>query len=160
MVCQCGGTGKGIKSKVGGELELSLQALFTYLCDLCVLKCAISPLIFNISPLIFNKLASHLHCGFDAPLANGLQIGVIPHEHPPWGNVFVCGKPFLFECHVLCCTRINNPIIRGMIISTQCRNKHLFVIFTSLINFFLFNNFLLQTISHKIIGNNLKTSKK
>jgi hypothetical protein len=22
MVCQCGGTGKGIKSKVGGELEL------------------------------------------------------------------------------------------------------------------------------------------
>jgi hypothetical protein len=28
MVCQCGGTGKGIKSKVGGELELSLQALF------------------------------------------------------------------------------------------------------------------------------------
>jgi hypothetical protein len=36
MVCQCGGTGKGIKSKVGGELELSLQALFTYLCDLNV----------------------------------------------------------------------------------------------------------------------------
>jgi hypothetical protein len=55
MVCQCDGTGKGIKSKVGGELELSLQALFTYLCDLCAFKCAISPLIFNISPLIFNK---------------------------------------------------------------------------------------------------------
>jgi hypothetical protein len=35
-------------------LELSLQALFTYLCDLCAFKCAISPLIFNISPLIFN----------------------------------------------------------------------------------------------------------
>jgi hypothetical protein len=34
MVCQCGGTGNGIKSKVGGELELTLQALFTYLCDL------------------------------------------------------------------------------------------------------------------------------
>jgi hypothetical protein len=47
MVCQCGGTGKGIKSKVGGELELSLQALFTYLCDLCAFECAISPLIFN-----------------------------------------------------------------------------------------------------------------
>jgi hypothetical protein len=55
MVCQCSGIGKGIKSKVGGELELSLQALFTYLCDLCAFKCAISPLIFNISPLIFNK---------------------------------------------------------------------------------------------------------
>jgi hypothetical protein len=47
MVCQCGGTGKGIKSKVGGELELFLQALFTYLCDLCAFECAISPLIFN-----------------------------------------------------------------------------------------------------------------
>jgi hypothetical protein len=47
MVCQCGGTGKGIKSKVGGELELSLQAFFTYLCDLCAFECAISPLIFN-----------------------------------------------------------------------------------------------------------------
>ncbi len=34
MVCQCGGIGKGIKSKVGGELDISLQALFTYLCDL------------------------------------------------------------------------------------------------------------------------------
>jgi hypothetical protein len=43
---QCG-TGKGIKSKVGGELELSLQALFTYLCDICSFECAISPLIFN-----------------------------------------------------------------------------------------------------------------
>jgi hypothetical protein len=47
MVCQCGGTGKGIKSKVGGELDLSLQALFTYLCDLYAFECAISPLIFN-----------------------------------------------------------------------------------------------------------------
>jgi len=56
MLCQCGGTGKGIKSKVGGELELSLQALLTYLCDLCAFKCAISPLIFNISPLIFNSI--------------------------------------------------------------------------------------------------------
>jgi hypothetical protein len=26
---------------------LSLQALFTYLCDLCAFECAISPLIFN-----------------------------------------------------------------------------------------------------------------
>jgi hypothetical protein len=38
MLCQCGGTGKGIKSKVGGELELPLQALFTYLCDLWFLN--------------------------------------------------------------------------------------------------------------------------
>jgi hypothetical protein len=45
MFCQCGGTGKGIKSKVGGELDISLQALFTYLCDLCAFECAISPLI-------------------------------------------------------------------------------------------------------------------
>ncbi len=45
MVCQCGGTGKGIKSKVGGELDISLQALFTYLCDLCAFDCVISPLI-------------------------------------------------------------------------------------------------------------------
>jgi hypothetical protein len=49
MVCQCGGTGKGIKSKVGGELELSLQALFTYLCDLWVFEWAISPLILLFS---------------------------------------------------------------------------------------------------------------
>jgi hypothetical protein len=49
MVCQCGGIGKGIKSKVGGELALSLQALFTYLCDLCAFECAISPLIFNMA---------------------------------------------------------------------------------------------------------------
>jgi len=45
-----------------------------------------------------------LHCGFDAPLANGLQNGLITHEHPPWGNALVRGKPFLFECHVLRCT--------------------------------------------------------
>ncbi len=35
------------------------------------------------------QLASHLHCGFDSPLANGLQNDVIDHEHPPWGNAFV-----------------------------------------------------------------------
>ncbi len=52
MVCQCGGTGKGIKSKVGGELDISLQALFTYLCDLCAFECAISLLIL----LFFNTL--------------------------------------------------------------------------------------------------------
>jgi hypothetical protein len=57
------------------------------------------------------QFASHLHCGFDAPLANGLQNGVITHEHPPWGNALIRGKPFLFECHVLRCTGIDNPII-------------------------------------------------
>jgi len=52
MVCQCSGTWKGIKSKAGGELDISLQALFTYLCVLCACNCAISPLIllfFNTS---------------------------------------------------------------------------------------------------------------
>ncbi len=51
MVCQCGGTGKGIKSKVGGELDISLQPMFTYLCDVCAFDCAISFLIL----LFFNK---------------------------------------------------------------------------------------------------------
>jgi hypothetical protein len=57
------------------------------------------------------QFTSDLHCGFDVPLANALQNGVITHEHPPWGNGLVCGKPFLFECHVLRCTRIDNLII-------------------------------------------------
>jgi hypothetical protein len=58
MVCQCGGTGKGIKSKVGRELDISLQALFTYLCDLCAFDCAISALI-----LFFSTVMS----GFNPP---------------------------------------------------------------------------------------------
>ncbi len=59
MFCQYGGTGKGIKSKVGGELEISLQALFTYLCDLCAFECTISPLIL----LFFNSaLLTHSKC--------------------------------------------------------------------------------------------------
>jgi hypothetical protein len=62
------------------------------------------------------QFASHLHCGFDAPLANGLQNGVISHEHLPLGNALVRGKPLLFEFHVLRYTKINNPIIRGIII--------------------------------------------
>jgi len=73
------------------------------------------------------QFASHLHYGFDVPLANGLQNGVIAHEHLPWGNVLVRGKPLLFECHVLRCIGIDNLIIRGMIIDTQWGNKHLFV---------------------------------
>ncbi len=78
-----------------------------------------------------------------SPLANGLQNSVIAYEHLPWGNALLCGKPFLFKCHVLRSTGIDNPIIRGMIIGTQCRNKHLLMIFTSLISFFFFIIFLL-----------------
>jgi hypothetical protein len=37
------------------------------------------------------QLASQLHCGFYVPLGNGLKNGGIAHEHPPWGNAFVCG---------------------------------------------------------------------
>jgi hypothetical protein len=55
MVCQCRGTWKGIKNKVGGELDISFQALFTYLCVLCASDCAISPLIL----LFFNRLWAH-----------------------------------------------------------------------------------------------------
>jgi hypothetical protein len=29
------------------------------------------------------QFTSHLHCGFDVPLANGLQNDVIAYEHPP-----------------------------------------------------------------------------
>jgi hypothetical protein len=54
--------------------------------------------------MVVCQLASHLHCGFDAPLANGLQNGVIAHEHPPWGNALIGDKSFLFKCHVLHCT--------------------------------------------------------
>jgi hypothetical protein len=58
MVCQCGGTGKGIKSKVGGELKISLQALFTYLCDLCAFECAISPPILLFSTIRTQMVSS------------------------------------------------------------------------------------------------------
>jgi hypothetical protein len=83
-----------------------------------------------------------LHCGFDVPLANGLQNGVIAHERSPWENAFVHGKPLLLDFHVLHCTKIDNPIIRGMIIGIQCDNKHLFVVFTSLIGVFFFKKIL------------------
>jgi len=50
MVCQCVGTGKGMKNKVGGELEISLQALFTYLCDL------------NVQSLLWSYCFQYFHC--------------------------------------------------------------------------------------------------
>jgi len=49
------------------------------------------------------QFASHLHCGFDVPFINGLQNGVIPHEHLPWGNAFIRGKPcwrLWFRCNI------------------------------------------------------------
>ncbi len=85
---------------------------------------------------------------FPSPLQNG----VITHEHPPWGNALIRGKSLLFECHVLHCTGIDNPIIRGMIISTQCRNKHLLVIFTGLINFFFPSFFFFKQFFTKCPG--------
>ncbi len=96
------------------------------------------------------QFASHLHCGFDVPLANGLQNGVIAHEHPPWGNALIHGKPLLLECHVLHCTKIDNPFIRGMIIGTQCANKYLFMIFTSLIGFFFHHFSFLNNFSQNV----------
>jgi len=95
---------------------------------------------------------SNLHCGLDAPFANGLQNYVISHVHLPWNNGFISGEPLLFERHVLCCARIDDPIICRMIISTQGGNKHLFLIFTSLVYLFFLITLFLQTIPHKVSG--------
>jgi hypothetical protein len=51
---------------------------------------------------------------------------------------------------VLCCVIINNLIVRCMIISTEGDNKHLFLIFTSLVSLFFLIILLLQTIPHKM----------
>jgi hypothetical protein len=93
---------------------------------------------------------SNLHCGLDVPFANDLQNGVISHVHLQWNNGFVSGEPFLFKCHVLCCARINDPIVHCMIIGTQGGNKHLFLIFTSLVCLFFLMILLLQTIPYKM----------
>jgi hypothetical protein len=37
MFCQCGGTGKGIKSKVGGELDIFLSKHCSHTCVIYVL---------------------------------------------------------------------------------------------------------------------------
>ncbi len=73
-----------------------------------------------------------------------------PNVHLPWNNGFLNGEPLLFKCHVLCCAGIDDPMIHHMIISTQGGNKHLFLIFTSLVCFFFLITLLLQTISHKM----------
>ncbi len=106
----------------------------------------------NLSDGCKQHSTSNLHCGFDAPFANGLQSGVISHVHLSWNNGFISGEPLSFKCHVLCCTRIDDLIICHMIISTQGNNKHLFLIFTSLVFFFFFFLIilLLKIIPHKM----------
>jgi hypothetical protein len=42
MVCQCGGTGKGIKSKVGGELDLSPSIVHILVWSMCFWMCNLS----------------------------------------------------------------------------------------------------------------------
>jgi hypothetical protein len=81
---------------------------------------------------------SNLHCGLDGPFANGLQNGVISHVHLLWNNGFISGEPLSFKCHMLCCAKIDDPIVCCMIINIQGENKHLFLIFTSLVLFFFF----------------------
>jgi len=56
MVCQCSGTWKGIKSKVGGELDISLQALFAYLCVFYVLVIALIPRNLSSNPNTINMV--------------------------------------------------------------------------------------------------------
>ncbi len=63
---------------------------------------------------------------------------------------FNSGEPFSFERHVLCCTKINDPIVHCMIICIQCGNKHLFLMFTSLVCLFFFTTFFLQTLFPKV----------
>ncbi len=50
MVCQFSGTWKGINSKVGGELDMSFQALFAYLCVFYVLVIALIPRNLSSNP--------------------------------------------------------------------------------------------------------------
>ncbi len=104
----------------------------------------------NLSDGCKQHFTSNLHYYRDAPFANGLQNGVISHVHLLWNNGFVSGEPFSFECHVLCCSKIDDPIIHHMIINTQGSNKHLFLIFTSLVCLFFLITLLLQTILHNV----------
>ncbi len=104
----------------------------------------------NLSDGCKQDSTSNLHYGLDAPFSNGLQNGVISHVHLPWNNGFVSDKPLLFECHVLCCARIDDPIVCRMIISTQGGNKHLILIFASLFCPFFLITILFQTIPHKM----------
>ncbi len=104
----------------------------------------------NLSDGCKQHSTSNLHCGLDAPFANGFQNGVISHVHLPWNNGFVSGEPLSFKCHVLCYAGIDDPIVRRMIINIQGDNKHLFLIFTSLVCFFFLITFFLKTIPHKM----------
>jgi hypothetical protein len=51
---------------------------------------------------------------------------------------------------MLRCAKINDPIIRRMIINTQDDNKHLTLIFTSLFCHFFLITLLFQTIPYKM----------
>jgi hypothetical protein len=84
MVYQCGGTGKGIKSKVGRELDISLQALFTYLCDLCAFDCAISPLILLFFNIYNQKFSNETHqVSYHSTLLEGSW------NQEPWSDIDV-----------------------------------------------------------------------
>ncbi len=98
------------------------------------------------------QFTSNLHCGLDVAFTNGLQNGVICHVHPSWNNGFISGEPFSFKYHVLCYAEINDLIVRRMIISTQGGNKHLFLIFTSLVCLSFSSLFFLKQILTKCLG--------
>jgi hypothetical protein len=77
----------------------------------------------NLSNGRKQQFTSNSHCGLDAPFAKRLKNGVISHVHLSCNNEFIIGEPLSFKCHVLCYTRIDDPIVRRMIINTQGNNK-------------------------------------
>jgi len=83
MVCQCSGTWKGIKSKVGGELDTSLQALFAYLCVFYVLVIALIPRNVSSNPNtpfmnpLFHERFTWKMTPFWRPLAKGTSKATI-----------------------------------------------------------------------------------
>jgi hypothetical protein len=80
----------------------------------------------NLSDGCKQHFSFNLHYDLDAPFANGFQNDVISHVYLSCNNGFINDESFWFECHVLRCARIDDPIIFRMIISIQGNNKHLF----------------------------------
>jgi hypothetical protein len=70
---------------------------------------------------------SNLHYGLDAPFANGLQNGLISHVHFSWNNGFISGEPLSFKHHVLCCAKIDDPIVRHMILAPKAETNICFL---------------------------------